>query len=122
MKKKEPIEESKLTLAKIPIQDTRLFYENYTNHENLNSLIMGEIEELQKQEKQKNQLAHDIGALESRKHKLLHLLDEIIEHQETTFESIETNYGKININLETGEYEEIKEEELEQPPLLGRPE
>ena len=70
-----------------------------------------ELEELQKQEKQKNQLAHDIGALESRKHKLLHLLDEIIEHQETTFESIETNYGKININIETGEYEEIKEEE-----------
>ena len=70
-----------------------------------------ELEELQKQEKQKNQLAHDIGALESRKHKLLHLLDEIIEHQETTFESIETNYGKININLETGEYEEITEEE-----------
>ena len=70
-----------------------------------------ELEELQKQEKQKNQLAHDIGALESRKHKLLHLLDEIIEHQETTFESIETNYGKININIETGEYEEIKEKE-----------
>jgi len=70
-----------------------------------------ELEELQKQEKQKNQLAHDLGALESRKHKLLHLLDEIIEHQETTFESIEENYGKININLETGEYTEIKEED-----------
>ena len=52
MKKKEPVEESKLTLAKIPIQDTRLFYENYTNHENLNSLIMGEIEELKKQDPQ----------------------------------------------------------------------
>ena len=70
-----------------------------------------ELETLQKQEKQKNGLAHDIGALESRKHKLLNLLDEIIENQETTFESIEENYGKININLETGEYEEIKEEE-----------
>jgi hypothetical protein len=70
-----------------------------------------ELEELQKQEKQKNGLAHDIGALESRKHKLLNLLDEIIEHQETTFESIEENYGKININLETGEYTEITEEE-----------
>ena len=70
-----------------------------------------ELEELQKQEKQKNGLAHDIGALESRKHKLLNLLDEIIENQETTFESIEENYGKININLETGEYTEIKEEE-----------
>jgi len=70
-----------------------------------------ELETLQKQEKQKNGFAHDIGALESRKHKLLNLLDEIIENQETTFESIEENYGKININLETGEYEEIKEEE-----------
>ena len=70
-----------------------------------------ELEELQKQEKQKNAIAHDIGALESRKHKLLNLLDEIIEHQETTFESIEENYGKININLETGEYTEITEEE-----------
>ena len=70
-----------------------------------------ELEILQTQEKQKNQLAHDLGALESRKHKLLHLLDDVIEHQEMTFESIEESYGKININLETGEYEEIKEEE-----------
>jgi hypothetical protein len=70
-----------------------------------------ELEILQTQEKQKNQLAHDLGALESRKHKLLHLLDDVIEHQEMTFESIEENYGKININLETGEYTEITEEE-----------
>ena len=52
MKEKEPTEETKLTLAKIPIQDTRLFYENYSNYANLNSLIMGEIEELQKQDPQ----------------------------------------------------------------------
>jgi len=70
-----------------------------------------ELEILQTQEKQKNQLAHDLGALESRKHKLLHLLDDVIEHQEMTFESIEESYGKININLETGEYTEITEEE-----------
>ena len=70
-----------------------------------------ELEILKEQEKQKNGLAHDLGALESRKHKLLHLLDDVIEHQEMTFESIEENYGKININLETGEYEEIKEED-----------
>ena len=43
-----------------------------------------ELEILQTQEKQKNQIAHDIGALESRKHKLLHLLDDVIEHQEMT--------------------------------------
>ena len=54
-----------------------------------------ELEEWQKQEKQKNGLAHDIGALELRKHKLLNLLDEIIDHQEITFEEIEENYGKM---------------------------
>ena len=73
-----------------------------------------ELEVLKEQEKKKNALAHDIGALESRKHKLLHLLDEIIEHQETTFEEIEESYGKININLEDGEYEEIKEDNKDQ--------
>jgi len=73
-----------------------------------------ELETLQEQEKKKNAIAHDLGALESRKHKLLHLLDDVIEHQEMTFESIEENYGKININLETGEYEEIKEDNKDQ--------
>lgn len=70
-----------------------------------------ELEILKEQEKKKNAIAHDIGALELRKHKLLNLLDEIIEHQEMTFEDIEESYGKININLENGEYEEIKEED-----------
>ena len=73
-----------------------------------------ELETLQRaRETRRMQLAHDLGALESRKHKLLHLLDDVIEHQEMTFESIEESYGKININLETGEYTEITEEETE---------
>ena len=69
-----------------------------------------ELETLTKQENQKNSIAHDLGVLESRKHKLLHLLDDVLDHQEITFESIEENYGKINIDLKTGEYEEIKED------------
>ena len=47
-KKKKITENTDITVAKIPIQDTRLFYENYTNHENLNNLIKGELEEIQK--------------------------------------------------------------------------
>ena len=39
--KDKTIEDTEITVAKIPIQETRLFYENYTNHENLNNLIMG---------------------------------------------------------------------------------
>ena len=70
-----------------------------------------ELETLKKQEADKNSIAHDLGVLESRKHKLLHLLDDVLEHQEMTFEEIEENYGKINIDLKTGEYTEIKEDE-----------
>ena len=70
-----------------------------------------ELETLKKQEEQKTSIAQELANLELRKHKLLHLLDDIIEHQEMTLEEIDENYGKININLENGEYTEIKEEE-----------
>jgi hypothetical protein len=70
-----------------------------------------ELDTLKKQEEQKNSIAQELANLELRKHKLLHLLDDIIEHQEMTLEEIDENYGKININLENGEYTEIKEEE-----------
>ena len=49
-KEKKITENTDITVAKIPIQETRLFYENYTNHENLNNLIMGEIDEIRKQD------------------------------------------------------------------------
>ena len=47
---KENEEKTKLTVSKLPIQDTRVFYENYTNYENLNNLIMGEIEGIKKKD------------------------------------------------------------------------
>ena len=31
-------------IAKIPVQDTRLFYKRWDNYENLNNLLMNEIE------------------------------------------------------------------------------
>ena len=37
-------------MAKIPIQETRLFFENYSNHDNLNNLIMTEIETARKED------------------------------------------------------------------------
>jgi len=70
-----------------------------------------ELDTLKKQEAQKNSIAQELANLELRKHKLLHLIDDIIEHQEMTLEEIDENYGKISINLENGEYTEIKEEE-----------
>ena len=45
-----------------------------------------ELETLQEQEKKKNAIAHDLGVLESKKHDLLKLLDDVREHQEITFD------------------------------------
>ena len=70
-----------------------------------------ELKTVQEQEGSKNKIGLEIGALELRKHKLLGLLDDLLEKQEITFEDIQENYGKINIDLKDGSYEEIKEEE-----------
>ena len=40
----------KVVIAKIPIQDTRLFYKNYDNYSNLNNLLMTEIEKEKKKD------------------------------------------------------------------------
>jgi len=39
------------TLAKIPLQETRIFYERYANYENLNNLLLTEIETARKEDK-----------------------------------------------------------------------
>jgi F0F1-type ATP synthase epsilon subunit len=72
-----------------------------------------ELNKLKEQETKKNQIALEMGALDYKKHKLSKLLDDIVELQEMTLEEIDENYGKININLENGEYEKIEEEQTE---------
>ena len=41
MEKKNPVIQD--VIAKIPVQDTRLFYKRWENHENLNNLLLNEI-------------------------------------------------------------------------------
>jgi hypothetical protein len=41
----------------------------------------------------------------------LHLWADIVAQQEGAKKELEEKYGKININLESGSYEKIKEEE-----------
>jgi|TARA_S200002703_G_scaffold61038_1_gene52914 hypothetical protein len=70
-----------------------------------------ELEQLQDQEKKKNAVYHDLGVLDTQRHSLLHLFANIVEEQEKFKKELEENYGKVNINLEDGSYEEIKEDE-----------
>ena len=53
----------------------------------------------------------EIGVLESKKHALLHKVAELNTTLEEYKKELEEEYGKISIDLKTGEYKEITEEE-----------
>ena len=69
-----------------------------------------QLESLKEQEKKFAAIKQDLGTLEVQKHNLLHIFAEIQEESNKLKKELEEDYGKININLEDGSYEEIKEE------------
>lgn len=73
-----------------------------------------QLKKVQAQVKVRGQLIADIGALEAQKHELLHALNNVMQKTKETADELEKEYGKININLEDGTYEVIKEEEAEE--------
>ena len=70
-----------------------------------------QLKKVQAQVKVRTQLIADIGAVEAQKHELLHALNNVMQKTKETADELEEEYGKININLEDGTYEVIKEEE-----------
>ena len=73
-----------------------------------------QLKKVQAQVKVRTQLIADIGAVEAQKHELLHALNNVMQKTKETADELEKEYGKININLEDGTYEVIKEEELKE--------
>ena len=73
-----------------------------------------QLQKVQAQVKVRGQLISDIGAVEAQKHELLHALNNVIQKTKETADELEKEYGKININLEDGTYEVIKEEEVKE--------
>ena len=73
-----------------------------------------QLKKVQAQVKVRTQLIADIGATEAQKHELLHALNNVMQKTKETADELEEEYGKININLEDGTYEVIKEEEVEE--------
>jgi predicted nucleic acid-binding Zn-ribbon protein len=69
-----------------------------------------ELESLLESEKKISAIKHDLGTLEEQKHNLLHALSQVREEQNKVKKELEDKYGKININLKDGSYEEIKED------------
>lgn len=69
-----------------------------------------ELKTLQEQEKNKLSIVQELGALELKKHELLHIFASIQSNQEEAKNSLEEKYGKINVDLKDGEYTEVFEE------------
>jgi uncharacterized membrane protein len=70
-------------------------------------------EELEKVTSIKNELddlVSKIGVLETQKHAMLHKVAEVNEKLDKEKKVLEEVYGKISVDLETGEYTEITEE------------
>ena len=70
-----------------------------------------QLEKVRNQQAVKARVISDIGAVEAQKHDLLHALANVMEKINETAGELEEEYGKININLEDGSYEEVVVEE-----------
>ncbi len=69
-----------------------------------------ELEVVTSIKKELDGVVSEIGILETQKHALLHKVAEVNESLAKEKKSLEEAYGKISIDLETGEYTEITEE------------
>ena len=75
----------------------------------MSKITKEELKELQEQQGKLNAIKHDIGLLSTQIHSLNHMYAEEISKQEKSKKGLEESYGKINIDLKDGSYEEIKE-------------
>ena len=70
-----------------------------------------ELKVLQEQEQKKGAILHDLGLLQTQIHSLNHMYVELMVEQDKSKKELEEEYGKVNINLQDGSYEIIKDEE-----------
>ena len=76
----------------------------------MSKITKEELKDLQESTSKINAIRHDIGLLSTQIHSLNHMHVEEVSKQEELKKSLEENYGKINVDLKDGSYEEIKEE------------
>ena len=70
-----------------------------------------ELKSIQDIQSLKNKIVWELGAIEARKHEYLHDLAAATAKGGDIADELEKSYGKINLNIEDGTYEEVKEEE-----------
>jgi len=79
--------------------------------EKVNKIEEQELTTVKEQQGKIQRVVMDLGALEVRKTEVLGAYSEFAKELEVTKKELEEKYGQVNINLQDGSYEEIKEEE-----------
>ena len=69
-----------------------------------------QLKKVVEQNKELEDAVLEIGILESKKHALLHKVADVNKVLEESKKELEEEYGKISIELKTGEYTEITEQ------------
>jgi hypothetical protein len=77
----------------------------------MNKIKEEQLEKIVTQKKKLNQLVLNVGAIEAQKHFLLHEIAEAEKVMSEIKVELENEYGAVSINLETGEYSDIKKED-----------
>ena len=70
-----------------------------------------ELKTLQETVQKINQVHIELGRLENQKHKIMHNMEEMDKDFADLQKEFEDKYGKVSINIESGELSEIKEDE-----------
>tara|TARA_B110000211_G_scaffold37818_1_gene38166 strand:- start:2621 stop:2860 length:240 start_codon:yes stop_codon:yes gene_type:complete len=70
-----------------------------------------ELKTLQETVQKINQVHIELGRLENQKHKIMHNMEEVDKDFADLQKEFEDKYGKVSINIESGELSEIKEDE-----------
>ena len=81
----------------------------------MNKIKEEQLNKIKEQQTALNNLLFNIGNLEAQKHALLHDIAQVNLQVEEFKKELEKEYGSVNINLETGEYEAVEEKEEETP-------
>jgi len=77
----------------------------------MSNITESELKLLQEQEKKKSAILHDLGLLQTQTYSLNHMYLELMVEQNKTKKELEETYGKVNINLQDGSFEIMKDDD-----------
>jgi len=76
----------------------------------VNKIEEQELDTVKNQTGKIQQCILDLGSLEVKKAEIMTAYSEFLKELDVTKKELEEKYGQVNINLQDGSYEEIKEE------------